>query len=92
VLQITDWPFLSAAVIVTQRRSIGFKVTLKAMDWSTNLSCVRTRTYPRARERIAANDATVWQANRITHPRIATSGYPDRSVDAIAVPQLSQDA
>jgi len=37
ILQITDKPFLNAAAIVTQRRleSIGFRVILKAMDWST---------------------------------------------------------
>ena len=39
VLHITDRPFLNAAAIVTRQRleSIGFKVILKAMDWSTNL-------------------------------------------------------
>jgi peptide/nickel transport system substrate-binding protein len=39
VLQVTDIPFLNPAAIVTRQRleSIGFKVILKAMDWSTNL-------------------------------------------------------
>lgn len=39
VLHISDIPFLNAAAIVTRQRleSIGFKVILKAMDWSTNL-------------------------------------------------------
>jgi peptide/nickel transport system substrate-binding protein len=39
VLHITDIPFLNAAAIVTRQRleSIGFKVILKAMDWSTSL-------------------------------------------------------
>jgi len=47
VLQVTDRPFLSAAAIVTRQRleSIGFKVTLKPMDWSTNL-IVRARKEP----------------------------------------------
>ena len=47
VLQITDRPFLNAAAIVTRRRleSIGFKVILKPMDWSTNL-VVRARKEP----------------------------------------------
>jgi peptide/nickel transport system substrate-binding protein len=45
--QITDKPFLNAAGIVALRRleSIGFKVILKAMDWSTNL-VVRARKEP----------------------------------------------
>jgi peptide/nickel transport system substrate-binding protein len=39
VLHVTDIPFLNAAGIVTRQRleSIGFKVILKGMDWSTNL-------------------------------------------------------
>jgi peptide/nickel transport system substrate-binding protein len=47
VLHVTDKTFLSAAGIVTQRRleSIGFKVILKAMDWSTSL-VVRARKEP----------------------------------------------
>jgi peptide/nickel transport system substrate-binding protein len=47
VLQITDKPFINAAAIVTQRRleSIGFKVILKAVDWSTNL-IARTHKEP----------------------------------------------
>ena len=47
VLQVNDRPFLNAAAIVTQRRlkSIGFNVTLKSMDWSTNL-VARTRKEP----------------------------------------------
>jgi peptide/nickel transport system substrate-binding protein len=47
VLQITDRPFLNAAAVVTRQRleSIGFKVILKAMDWSTNL-IVRARKEP----------------------------------------------
>jgi len=47
VLQITDRLFLNAAAVVTRHRleSIGFKVILKAMDWSTNL-VVRARKEP----------------------------------------------
>jgi peptide/nickel transport system substrate-binding protein len=47
VLQITDRPFLNAAAVVTRQRleSVGFKVILKAMDWSTNL-VVRARKDP----------------------------------------------
>ena len=39
VLHVTDIPFMNAAAIVTRQRleSIGFKVILKDMDWSTNL-------------------------------------------------------
>ena len=47
VLHVTDRPFMNAAAIVTRRRldSIGFKVILKAMDWSTMLA-VRARKEP----------------------------------------------
>jgi len=47
VLQVTDVPFLNAAAIVTRQRleSIGFKVILKPMDWSTNL-IARARKAP----------------------------------------------
>ena len=47
VLNVTDIPFLNAAAIVTRQRleSIGFKVILKAMDWSTSL-IVRARKQP----------------------------------------------
>ena len=47
VLHITDIPFLNAAAIVTRQRleTIGFKVILKAMDWSTNL-IARARKEP----------------------------------------------
>jgi len=46
-LQITDRPFLNAAAVVTRQRleAAGFKVILKAMDWSTNL-IVRARKEP----------------------------------------------
>jgi peptide/nickel transport system substrate-binding protein len=47
VLQITDRPFLNAAAVVTRQRleAAGFRVILKAMDWSTNL-IVRARKVP----------------------------------------------
>jgi peptide/nickel transport system substrate-binding protein len=47
VLQITDKTFLNAAAVVTRQRleSIGFKVILKGVDWSSNL-LVRTRKEP----------------------------------------------
>ena len=47
VIQITDRPFLNAAAVVTRQRlqSIGFKVILKPMDWSTGL-IVRARKEP----------------------------------------------
>src|SRR5262249_61811084 len=47
VLHITDISWVNAAAIVTRQRleSIGFKVILKAMDWSTNL-VVRARKEP----------------------------------------------
>jgi peptide/nickel transport system substrate-binding protein len=47
VLQIIDRPHLNAAAIVTRQRleAVGFKVILKAVDWSTNLT-VRTRKEP----------------------------------------------
>jgi peptide/nickel transport system substrate-binding protein len=47
VLQIIDRPHLNAAAIVTRQRleSVGFKVILKAIDWSTNLT-VRARKEP----------------------------------------------
>jgi peptide/nickel transport system substrate-binding protein len=47
VLHITDIPYFNAAAIVTRQRleSIGFKVILKAMDWSTSV-VVRARKEP----------------------------------------------
>jgi peptide/nickel transport system substrate-binding protein len=50
VLHVTDIPFLNAATIVTRQRleSIGFKVILKAMDFSANLTA-RARKDPPAK-------------------------------------------
>jgi peptide/nickel transport system substrate-binding protein len=47
VLHVTDIPALNAAAIVTRQRleSIGFKVVLKAMDWST-MQVARTSKEP----------------------------------------------
>jgi peptide/nickel transport system substrate-binding protein len=47
ILQVTDRPFLNAAAVVTRQRleQVGFKVQLKAMDWSTNV-VVRARKEP----------------------------------------------
>jgi len=47
VLQTTDRPILNAAAVVTRQRleSIGFKVILKGLDWSTYL-VVRARNEP----------------------------------------------
>jgi peptide/nickel transport system substrate-binding protein len=47
VLHVTDRPHMNAAAIVTRRRleAIGFKVSLKPMDWSTYL-VVRARKEP----------------------------------------------
>jgi peptide/nickel transport system substrate-binding protein len=47
VLHVTDRPVFNAAAFVTRHRleSIGFKVILKAMDWSTSL-VVRARKEP----------------------------------------------
>ena len=47
ILQVTDRPFLNAAAVVSRQRleQVGFKVQLKAMDWSTNV-VVRARKEP----------------------------------------------
>jgi peptide/nickel transport system substrate-binding protein len=93
VLHVTDIPFLNAAAIVTRQRleSIGFKVILKAMDWSTNL-LVRARKEPP--EKGGWNLLhTWWQAAEVINPAVhfgisgagprAWFGWPD-------VPQLEK--
>ena len=93
LLHITDRPFLNAAGIVTQRRleSIGFKVILKAMDWSTNL-VVRARKEPP--EKGGWNLLhTWWQGSEVIDPAVhfglsgagssAWFGWPD-------IPQLDK--
>ena len=69
VLHVTDIPFLNAAAIVTRQRleSIGFKVILKAMDWSTNL-IVRARKEP--------PDKGGWNLLAYVVDRHATSSIP----------------
>jgi peptide/nickel transport system substrate-binding protein len=93
MLHVTDIPFLNAAAIVTRQRleSIGFKVILKAMDWSTNL-LVRARKEPP--EKGGWNLLhTWWQAAEVINPAVhfgisgagprAWFGWPD-------VPQLEK--
>jgi hypothetical protein len=93
VLHITDIPFLNAAAIVTRQRleSIGFRVILKAMDWSTNL-VVRARKEPP--EKGGWNLLhTWWPAAEVINPAVhfgvsgagarAWFGWPD-------VPQLEK--
>jgi peptide/nickel transport system substrate-binding protein len=93
VLHITDIPWLNAAAIVTRQRleSIGFKVILKAMDWSTNL-VVRARKEPP--EKGGWNLLhTWWSAADVNNPAVhfglsgagprAWFGWPD-------IPQLDK--
>jgi peptide/nickel transport system substrate-binding protein len=70
VPHITDRPFLNAVGIVTRRRleTIGFKVILKAMDWSTNLTM-------RARKESPDQGGwnlihTWWQASDVMNPAV----------------------
>ena len=93
VLHVTDIPFLNAAAIVTRQRleSIGFKVILKAMDWSTSL-VVRARKEPP--EKGGWNLLhTWWSAADVSNPAVhfgvsgagprAWFGWPD-------IPQLDK--
>jgi peptide/nickel transport system substrate-binding protein len=93
LLHITDKAFLNAAGIVTLRRleSIGFKVILKAMDWSTNL-VVRARKEPPGKGGWNLLH-TFWQAADVANPAVhfalsgagpnAWFGWPD-------IPQLEK--
>ena len=93
VLHATDVPLVNAAAIVTRQRleSIGFKVILKAMDWSTNL-VVRARKEPPAKGGWNLLH-TWWQAADVINPAVhfglsgggprAWFGWPD-------VPQLDK--
>jgi peptide/nickel transport system substrate-binding protein len=87
VPHVTDIPFLNAAAIVTRQRleSIGFKVILRPMDWSTSL-VVRTRMEPP--ERGGWNLLhTWWLAEDVINPAVhfgvsgagrnAWFGWPD---------------
>ena len=93
VLHVTDIPFMNAAAIVTRQRleSIGFKVILKDMDWSTNL-IARARKDPP--EKGGWNLLhTWWLASDVINPAVhfglsgagprAWFGWPD-------VPQLER--
>jgi peptide/nickel transport system substrate-binding protein len=93
VLQITDRPIMNAAAVVTRQRleSIGFKVILKAMDWSTYL-VVRARKEPP--EKGGWNLLhTWWEASDVINPAVhfglsgagprAWLGWPD-------IPQLEK--
>jgi len=78
VLQITDKPFLNAAAVVTRNRleSIGFKVILKPVDWSSSL-IVRART--EAPEKGGWNLLHTWWlatdlANPAVHPALSGAG------------------
>jgi peptide/nickel transport system substrate-binding protein len=93
VLHVTDIPYFNAAAIVTRQRleSIGFKVILKAMDWSTSL-VVRARKEPP--EKGGWNLLhTWWQGADVINPAVhfgvsgagqrAWFGWPD-------IPQLDR--
>src|SRR6266540_1328334 len=87
VLHITDIPFLNAAAIVTRQRleSIGFKVILKAMDWSTSL-VARARKEPPDKGGWNLLH-TWWKASEVINPAVhfgvsgagprAWFGWPD---------------
>jgi peptide/nickel transport system substrate-binding protein len=81
VLHVTDIPFLNAAAIVTRQRleSIGFKVILKAMDWSTSL-VVRARKEPPDKGGWNLLH-TWWQAADVINPAVhfGVSGAGSRS-------------
>jgi peptide/nickel transport system substrate-binding protein len=93
VLHINDIPFLNAAAIVTRQRleSIGFKVILKAMDWSASL-IVRARKEPPDRGGWNLLH-TWWQGADVLNPAVhfgvsgagprAWFGWPD-------IPQLDR--
>jgi peptide/nickel transport system substrate-binding protein len=93
VIHVTDVPFLNAAGIVTRHRpeSIGFRVILKPMDWSTNL-LVRTRKEPPDKGGWNLLH-TWWQAADVINPAVhfgisgagpsAWFGWPD-------VPQIEK--
>jgi peptide/nickel transport system substrate-binding protein len=87
VLHVTDRQHMNAAAIVTRRRleSIGFKVILKPMDWSTYL-IARTRT--ETPEKGGWNLLhTWWQGSDVINPAVhfgvsgagprAWFGWPD---------------
>jgi peptide/nickel transport system substrate-binding protein len=93
VVIVTDISFMNAAAIVTRQRleSIGFKVILKPMDWSTNL-VVRARKEPPDKGGWNLLH-TWWQAAEVINPAVhfglsgagpqAWFGWPD-------IPQLDK--
>jgi peptide/nickel transport system substrate-binding protein len=93
VLHVTDRASMNAAAIVTRQRleSIGFKVILKGMDWSTNL-VARTRKEPPGKGGWNLLH-TWWQAADVGNPAVhfglsgagprAWFGWPD-------IPQLEK--
>jgi peptide/nickel transport system substrate-binding protein len=70
VLHVTDIPYLNAMAIVTRQRleSIGFKVVLKGMDWSTML-VARTRKEPPDKGGWNLFH-TWWQAEDVVNPAV----------------------
>jgi peptide/nickel transport system substrate-binding protein len=81
VLQVIDRPVFNAAAVVTRQRleSIGFKVILKAVDWSTSL-VVRARKDPP--EKGGWNLLHTWfQASDVINPAVhfAISGAGPRA-------------
>jgi peptide/nickel transport system substrate-binding protein len=74
VLQVIDRPHLNAAAIVTRQRleAVGFKVILKAVDWSTNLT-VRTRKEPPDKGAGTCSSPGFMAATSSVQP--STSGY-----------------
>jgi peptide/nickel transport system substrate-binding protein len=87
VLQITDRPLMNAAAVVTRQRleSIGFKVILKVMDWSTFLVARARREPP---DKGGWNLLhTWWEASDVINPAVhfglsgtglrAWYGWPD---------------
>jgi peptide/nickel transport system substrate-binding protein len=93
VLHVTDRPSMNAAAIVTRQRleSIGFKVILKGMDWSTSL-VARSRKEPPDKGGWNLLH-TWWQASDVVNPAVhfglsgagqrAWFGWPD-------IPQLEK--
>ena len=93
VLQITDRPIMNAAAVVTRQRleSIGFKVILKVMDWSTFL-VARARKDPPDKGGWNLLH-TWWEASDVINPAVhfgvsgagprAWFGWPD-------IPQLEK--
>jgi peptide/nickel transport system substrate-binding protein len=93
VLKVTDRSFLNAAAVVTRQRleSIGFKVILKAMDWSTNL-IVRARKEPP--DKGGWNLLHTWfQASDVMNPAVhlALSGAGPRAwIGWPAIPEIEK--